>query len=476
MTIKEMEEHSGLPRANIRFYENEGFISPARGDNGYRDYSFDDLKLLKRIKLLRQLNIPLDEIRALKSGNANLSGVLDRRIAEIGQELRQLEDSRTVCGEILRDGATFATLDAAKYLDRLNNRSGSDNTFLRTDAVLLPSANFPWRRFFARSLDLSLYEIFWHMFAYFVLHWNISGLSLVTTIVSCVLMLLIEPVFLHFFGTTPGKAVFGIKITRLDKSRLTMSQGYSRTWEVLWRGQGLGIPFYAVYRQYKSYKLCKESGEMDWDYDNLYTIRDKKIWRPVVFVLITAAMLAVIGLIPYAADMPKHRGDITAGQFCENMNRAMRYHKVDGSVGQLDNGAYAAVASYVWPPAPELRISETNGVVTEVTLTVADADPMSLFALQDTLSSTGDWVSCALQAYVGAQAEVNFLKFHFGGLLEKPPTYNFESYSYTAAGIDIVYNVIIDGQEMSGMNNYFDYLDSGESESGILVIFSMTKK
>ena len=37
MTIKEIEERTGLPRANIRYYESQGFLSPARGPNGYRD-------------------------------------------------------------------------------------------------------------------------------------------------------------------------------------------------------------------------------------------------------------------------------------------------------------------------------------------------------------------------------------------------------------------------------------------------------
>ena len=477
MTIKEMEEASGLPRANIRFYENEGFISPARGDNGYRDYSFDDLKLLKRVKLLRQLKIPLDEIRALKTGSADLSGVLDRRIAQIGDELRQLEDSRIVCGEILRDGVTFSNLDATKYLDRLKNRPGSDNTFLRTDAVSLPKANFPWRRFFARAIDSGLYEIAWHMLAYFVFRWNLSGLSFITTIVSCLLMLLIEPVFLHFFGTTPGKAVFGIKITQLDKSKLTLSQGYSRTWEVLWSGQGLGIPIYALYRQYKSYKLCKESGEMDWDYDNSYTMRDKKIWRPAVFALITAAMVTVLFLIPYAADMPKHRGDITAEQFCENMNRALRYHKVDGSVGELDNGAYSAVAHYAWSEAPELQITEEHGVVTEVILKSATGRLMMPETFQQ-------WLYPAIISYVGAQKSLSFWDFHFGSLFDSIRTRSaYDSYGLIIGNIEIVYNLIVDGQEMSDRNYYINYIGNSisnsphltESSTDITVIFSMRK-
>ena len=36
MTIKEIEQLSKMTRANIRFYEVQGLISPRRNENGYR--------------------------------------------------------------------------------------------------------------------------------------------------------------------------------------------------------------------------------------------------------------------------------------------------------------------------------------------------------------------------------------------------------------------------------------------------------
>lgn len=65
MTIKEIETRTGLPRASVRFYEREGFLSPSRGENGYRNYSEEDCQTLLKIKLLRQLGCSLEEIRSL---------------------------------------------------------------------------------------------------------------------------------------------------------------------------------------------------------------------------------------------------------------------------------------------------------------------------------------------------------------------------------------------------------------------------
>ena len=72
MTSKEMEARSGVPRANIRYYEAEGLLAPARSGNGYRDYSEEDLRTLEKIKLLRRLGVTIEALRALRDGRAEL--------------------------------------------------------------------------------------------------------------------------------------------------------------------------------------------------------------------------------------------------------------------------------------------------------------------------------------------------------------------------------------------------------------------
>lgn len=76
MTIKEIEALSAMTRANIRFYEAEGLLTPRRSENGYRNYSDEDLDILKRIKLLRSLHIPLEEIKALHQDKEELHALL----------------------------------------------------------------------------------------------------------------------------------------------------------------------------------------------------------------------------------------------------------------------------------------------------------------------------------------------------------------------------------------------------------------
>ena len=59
MKINEVEAAVGVTKKNIRFYEEEGLITPGREPgNGYRSYSQADVERLRRIKLLRTCRWP----------------------------------------------------------------------------------------------------------------------------------------------------------------------------------------------------------------------------------------------------------------------------------------------------------------------------------------------------------------------------------------------------------------------------------
>ena len=74
MNIKQASEQSGVSAPNIRFYEKEGLLTPARRQgNGYRDYTAGDIRALKLIRMLRMLDVPLPAIRAVLRGSSPCS-------------------------------------------------------------------------------------------------------------------------------------------------------------------------------------------------------------------------------------------------------------------------------------------------------------------------------------------------------------------------------------------------------------------
>ena len=158
MTIKEIETLSGLPRANIRYYESEGLIAPKRAENGYREYSQADAEVLLRVKLLRALGLRIDTIKSLAAGTLMLGDALDARLEELHAEQENLDAAGRVAAGLRQAHAEFSTLDAAGYLGEL---LAASQTALRQDVKSYVHA--PVRRYIARSFDLLLCSLPWYL-------------------------------------------------------------------------------------------------------------------------------------------------------------------------------------------------------------------------------------------------------------------------------------------------------------------------
>ena len=112
MKINEVEAAVGVTKKNIRFYEEEGLITPGREPgNGYRSYSQTDVERLRRIKLLRKLDVPLAEIREMLEGQSTLAEGMNRQL-EPGS-LEQLDVEQTLARLTAREeqGVTFVNIE-----------------------------------------------------------------------------------------------------------------------------------------------------------------------------------------------------------------------------------------------------------------------------------------------------------------------------------------------------------------------------
>jgi len=77
MKINELENQLGLSRANIRFYEKEGLLTPERKENGYREYSEADISILKKIIIFRKIGLSLPQIKEILNDDLELSIALE---------------------------------------------------------------------------------------------------------------------------------------------------------------------------------------------------------------------------------------------------------------------------------------------------------------------------------------------------------------------------------------------------------------
>lgn len=63
MLIKDVCKKCKLTKKAVEYYEQQGLISPAVEDNGYRNYSDEDISVLKEIGTLRKLGISIADIK-----------------------------------------------------------------------------------------------------------------------------------------------------------------------------------------------------------------------------------------------------------------------------------------------------------------------------------------------------------------------------------------------------------------------------
>ena len=131
MKINEVETLVGITKKNIRFYEAEGLLTPRRNsENGYRDYGQAEVDTLRRIKLLRKLGVPLEEIRQMQSGVHTVGDGMRRHLVTLARERENLEAAAKLCGELQSCSDRLDTLDAEGLLERMDQMEQEGTTFM----------------------------------------------------------------------------------------------------------------------------------------------------------------------------------------------------------------------------------------------------------------------------------------------------------------------------------------------------------
>lgn len=475
MTIKEMETESGMSRANIRFYETEGLLNPERRANGYREYSEEDLEILMRIKLLRALHVSLDEIKRLHAGQGSLVDTLNRHIAHLRSEQAEIAHAQDVCAAMCKDGVRYQTLDAQHYLDALEQASNQPPALPVTDVI--PEVCIPGRRFFARFLDLAFYNVLWFVFLELICNVNIgirsSGGSLLDSIASLALMFFLEPILLSLFGTTLGKWILGIQVTDNEGARMTYQNARARTFSVLLRGMGLGIPIYSLIRLWMSFRADQDRETLDWEYHSAITLKDEKRWRVFAYLGTYVAMAGVLALTFAMAKMPKNRGDITIAEFCENYNRLAKYYGLYGNE-HLDaegkwvlNAGSENIINLASNKNPVLIFEEKDGYVTGIQFSLSKRGG------DEIISGRQDVMLLSILAFAGAQPGNTLFSNRVEKIVEEIYGAPFKSYQISVYGVRIHCSVEYSGYHDTTMGMLWPEKDK---DSHFSLSFSIQKE
>ncbi|WP_312652039.1 MerR family transcriptional regulator [Proteiniclasticum sp.] len=460
MKISEVELWTGMDRTNIRYYEKEGLISPIRGDNGYRDFSDEDVERLLRIRLLRSLHVPVEKIRTLFEGRDSLDRILEEQLTILEEQNEEVNYAKELCSKMLKENSSLLNLDVRKYLNQLEHKSKELNTnYFSVKRDRLPQVYRPLRRAIARLIDIQIYSVILDSIL-------IMGFQAVTSrfnflqnfavsLLVVLMMILIEPFFLSRFAVTPGKAIFGMRITSTDGEHLSYRDAMRRTFEVVRYGLGFQIPLYNYYRLYVSYKALNEEETLPWDYDIAYTMKRETIYRRALFIVFEAAVITAAVFLVQVEKLPPNRGALTIAEFVENYDHYKDIMDIDEDyelnrygewISTRDEKDVVLELSYYEKPA--FRFNLKDQIIKSVSFEVnADGKKMPL-------SSNRLEIMLTTLALAGAQKEVSL----FDDVLDEMISdfylhnWNFSSFSNSLYGVDYEAEVDYTGyEEMSGV-------------------------
>ncbi|MFC0682573.1 RDD family protein [Lysobacter korlensis] len=164
----------------------------------------------------------------------------------------------------------------------------------------------PWRRYFARMIDITVFsasvglllgsvlatvapalheKIFYDM---------IGDNRAADAIFSTLIVVPVLALLTGLFGTSLGKFFMGVRLTLLDGRPIGVPAAFGREFSVYFRGLGLGIPLVVLLTLVSSHNRLKTDGVAPWDRDRPWVVT----YRPDGAVQV---LLVITGLVIWAA-------------------------------------------------------------------------------------------------------------------------------------------------------------------------------
>ena len=176
------------------------------------------------------------------------------------------------------------------------------NSPIDQSKTFLGGQHHPWRRLFARTVDISTAGFVVFSLLIFALSVTMPEQAagfvkaienpIIASVVLYLVWLPAEAVFLSLFGTTPAKWLFGIRIAHPGGDLLSFSESLNRSFLVFVQGVGLGIPFIALFTQLFAYRRLTKTGTTLWDTSASAVVCHKK-WGVLRSLFCTAAVFGV---------------------------------------------------------------------------------------------------------------------------------------------------------------------------------------
>lgn len=133
----------------------------------------------------------------------------------------------------------------------------------------------PWRRFFARILDIVIFIAVFTViiFSASQIQQYIAGLSMVAiNMVFFIFAGVLSAIVIGLTGSSIGKCLFGIKIRNKYHRKLSIKEAFEREARIFVSGEAFGIPLIGTITMLFAYFKLRETGVTSWDSKGGYTV------------------------------------------------------------------------------------------------------------------------------------------------------------------------------------------------------------
>jgi len=175
LKTKELENILSISRSNIRFYEKQGLFSPERKDNNYREYTEQDIEVLKKIIIFRKIGFSVEEIKLIQNDELPFTEAIANAQHRIEDEIEQLNGSLKLIQQVAQESSSFDEIDIDKHWNTINESEKSGEKFVDICKDFL-------------ELELNSFDIMWK---YVFFHDFKKSRAKHGTVIACGILLLL---------------------------------------------------------------------------------------------------------------------------------------------------------------------------------------------------------------------------------------------------------------------------------------------
>ncbi len=186
MFINEVKHIVGLSSKSIRYYEENGLLTPKRNkNNDYRIYTEEDIKKLKIIKFLRELDVPIRDLKLLNENKMTLKECMQDRVYKINEQEKNFNKVKNMCIEISKSNNTYQDINITKYFEEINtlNKEGFTMRKIKTNKT---------KKIIGTVISSSIFGFFFLMLATMITYFEFAEKNPIPIIIYLFLMLILS--------------------------------------------------------------------------------------------------------------------------------------------------------------------------------------------------------------------------------------------------------------------------------------------